>query len=229
MVPTRTGTAQAVAARRPRYHHGDLERALLDEALVLVRARGAEDVSLRQVAQAVGVSPSAAYAHFPDKQALMAAVGQRGKELMDACMVAAVDAVTGDDDTAAVLRFRAAGRAYVQFGVDEPHLFRHMFSAACAQDHADAPHGPGQIETESVSYQLLCRCLNDLEQRGLLRPGTREGLDLAAWTMVHGFTGLVLDGFLPLEVGEVLIDALGRLALSDAGHEVLRQATGPRT
>lgn len=211
-------------ARRRRYHHGDLERALVDEALVLVRERGAEDVSLRQVAQAVGVSPSAAYAHFPDKQALMAAVGLRGKDLMDARMVAAVDAVEGDDDAAAVLRFREAGRAYVQFGIDEPHLFRHMFSATCVEEHA---HGPDDIETESVSYQLLCRCLNDLDERGLLRPGTRDGLDLAAWTMVHGFTGLVLDGFLPFEVGEMLIDTLGRLALSDGGR-TLMEATRPR-
>ena len=49
-------------------------------------------------------------------------------------------------------------------------------------------------KAESVSYQLLCDGLDDLEARGLLRPGVRGGLDVVIWTTVHGFSSLVLDG-----------------------------------
>ncbi len=205
-----------------RYHHGDLEQALTVEALDQVRRRGTEAVSLRQVAQAVGVSPSAAYSHFPDKTALMGAVAGLGLAELDQRMLAATEAVQGDDDTAALARFRAAGESYVRFAVDEPHLFRHVFGPACALDHAVGEAGTSGVQPDQVSYQVLCRALDDLEARGMLRPGAREVLDLVAWTMVHGFSSLVLDGFLPPEAGELVIDGLARLALSDEARALLR-------
>jgi AcrR family transcriptional regulator len=211
-------TPRQATANRAGYHHGDLVEALVGEALSQVRERGTDAVSLRQVAQAVGVSPSAAYAHFPDKTALMTAVGNCGMDELDTRMTAAAQAVAGDDDLAAIARFRGAGETYVRFAVEEPHLFRHMFGPYCEKRFdASADH-----EEQSVSYQVLCRGLDDLDARGLLRPGSREGLDLVAWTMVHGFASLVLDGFLPVDVGQQLIDALSRLALSDRALALLR-------
>jgi hypothetical protein len=68
---------------------------------------------------------------------------------------------------------------------------------------------------------VLCQVLDDLEVRGLLRPGVRVGLDMVAWTMVHGFASLVLDGFLPEEVGEQLVGALGRMALTGPAAALL--------
>lgn len=200
------------------YHHGDLEQALTVEALEQVRSRGTGAVSLRQVAQAVGVSPSAAYAHFPDKTALMSAVGRCGLDELSSRTVAATEAIAGDDDLSAVARFRAAGEAYVLFAIEEPHLFRHVFGPDCP--FAQEKHGD-QVAPDAVAYQVLCRALDDLEARGLLRSGAREGLDLVAWTMVHGFASLALDGFLPPEVGDLVIDALARLAFSDEGHVLL--------
>lgn len=247
MTPVRAGTAghRRGEGARGAYHHGDLERALVAEALVQVRARGADDVSLRQVAQAVGVSPSAAYTHFPDKTALMEAVCQEGMAELDSRMVAAGAPAPEDDDAAVVRRFRATGEAYVLFAVEEPHLFRHLFGPASAGLHRSASEEagpattpeagprtgpqtgepmPAHLKAGSVSYQVLCRGLDELEARGLLRPGAREGLDMAAWTMVHGFASLVLDGFLPLEAGGQLIDALSRLALTEQARSLLGSA-----
>jgi hypothetical protein len=141
----------------------------------------------------------------------MTAVGARGMAELDGRMVAGTQAVHGDDDRAAIARFRRAGETYVRFAVQEPHLFRHMFGPACEKPPVDH----GGTPDESIAYQVLCSGLDDLQARGLLRPGAREGLDLVAWTMVHGFASLVLDGFLPAEMGEQLVDALARLALAD--------------
>jgi AcrR family transcriptional regulator len=220
--------SQTGMPRRSGYHHGDLEEALVAEALTQVRSRGADAVSLRQVAQAVGVSPSAAYSHFPDKTALMTAVAGLGMAELDTRMVAAARAVPGDDDRSAIARFRSAGEAYVRFAVEEPHLFRHMFGPACEQRMPEIPRHHQHYsdlsdkEHDSISYQVLCVGLDDLEARGLLRPGARDGLDLVAWTSVHGFASLVLDGFLAVEIGEQLIDALSRLALSDRALALIR-------
>lgn len=218
------GSRQATATRAG-YHHGDLVEALVGEALSQVRERGTEAVSLRQVAQAVGVSPSAAYAHFPDKTALLQAVAQRGMELLDARMTAVLQTYPAADDAAAVQRFLETGRAYVQFAVDEPHLFRHVFGPYCEKTFETVE----EKEEHSVSYRVLCQVLDDLEGRGLLRPGVRGGLDLVAWTMVHGFASLVLDGFLPEEVGAELVAALSRMALTAPSLALLQAvaSTGP--
>src|SRR5215475_6223629 len=57
------------------YHHGDLRRALLDEALRTIQTHGVEQLKLRTVGERLGVSRSALYRHFADKQSLLAAVG----------------------------------------------------------------------------------------------------------------------------------------------------------
>lgn len=194
------------------YHHGDLEKALVQEGLAQVRARGHMAVSLRQVAQTLGVSPSAAYAHFPDKRALMAAVGTAGTALLDERVLAAADLVDPDPDRAAVTRLDATLRAYAGFAMAEPHLFRHVFGPYCTD-----PGGTdlGALPEVSTSFGVLCSCLDDLDARGLLRPGARPGLEVLAWTTVHGFASLVLDGFLPASAGEQLVDTLAHLALAD--------------
>src|ERR671928_1907731 len=97
------------SATKP-YHHGALEQALVDEAVRQIRERGTEQVSLRGLAQTIGVSPSAAYQHFPDKAALLYAVCGAGFSELTRRMTQAVDAVTAEGDAGAVARLLAVGR-----------------------------------------------------------------------------------------------------------------------
>ena len=60
------------------YHHGDLRQALLDEALRTIQTHGVEHLTLRTVGERLGVSRSALYRHFADKQSLLATVGKEG-------------------------------------------------------------------------------------------------------------------------------------------------------
>src|SRR5688500_13049468 len=71
--------SKRAAGKRGRpYHHGNLRRALLDEALVIVRAEGVEGLTLREIAPRLGVSRAALYRHFADKRALLTAVATEG-------------------------------------------------------------------------------------------------------------------------------------------------------
>jgi AcrR family transcriptional regulator len=200
---------------KPRYHHGALEQALVDEAVRQVRERGADQVSLRGLAQAVGVSPSAAYQHFPDKAALMGGVCVAIGSRLAAVMQAAVDAVPEEGDAGAIGRFLAVGRAYLTFALEEPHLFRHLFGPAGAQD------GPYDVKGEHAdpddAYGILLARLAELAERGLLRPGVGEhpALDVFAWSLVHGFSSLAVEGHLPVEAGEPVLVLFGRLVLTD--------------
>src|SRR4051812_15393369 len=160
------------SAAKPRYHHGALEQALVDEAVRQLRERGADQVSLRGLAQTVGVSPSAAYQHFPDKAALMGAVCAAASSRLAAHMQAAGDAVAEEGDAGAVERFLGVGRAYLTFALEEPHLFRHLFGPAGAQD---GPYDPASDHSDpDDAYGILLARLAELAERGLLRPAAGD-------------------------------------------------------
>src|SRR5690242_10881955 len=111
-------------ADRP-YHHGDLRTALLDTAEALIRERGVDGWSLREVSVRVGVSPSAAYHHFVSRDALVRALSQRllaqlGERLSDA-----VERAQGDGADGLV----AFGRGYVRWALEDPAVPRLAFRA----------------------------------------------------------------------------------------------------
>lgn len=166
-------------------------------------------MSLRAVAGALGVSPSAAYHHFPDKNALLVALGDRASEFLDEKMLAAATSVKGDSDSSTVERFMALGRAYVDFAQEEPNLFRHMFSEICVGRSPILAGG-------SAAFETLLASLDDLVRRGLLRPGVRDGLELVAWSSVHGFAVLSTEGLISSELRDDLLAALCRMVLDRA-------------
>src|SRR5918999_488231 len=117
----------ARAARKPprSYHHGNLRRALLDEALATIRTEGVEGVTLRDIGARLGVSRTALYRHFADKRALLSAVATEGFRMLRQQLVAAWDD-GGRGDAA----FHDMGVAYVRFAVDNPAHYRVIFGGS---------------------------------------------------------------------------------------------------
>jgi AcrR family transcriptional regulator len=212
------------------YHHGALEQALLDEAVRQVRERGTDQVSLRGISHVIGVSPSAAYQHFPDKAALLDAVCQAGSQELGRRMQAAVDAVHEEGDAGAVGRLLAVGQAYVDFARLEAHLFRHVFGAARAEAkalHEGPPDAVALAGEADHPYLILLERIGELSARGLLRPGLEQDvLDVFAWSVVHGFSSLLVDGFLPLDAGAPVLALFGRLVLTDEAYGTFAAAIG---
>src|SRR5262245_27883850 len=119
------GLAAVTKPKKKRaYHHGDLSRALVDAALLRIEKDGPEAFTLRDAARAAGVTHAAAYRHFADKNALVAAIAVEGSQALTAEMRAA-----DGEHPAAVERLRAIGRAYVRFALRWPARFRVMFGA----------------------------------------------------------------------------------------------------
>lgn len=119
-----TRTAAPPRRARARRGEGDLLRAeILAAAGRLLAERGDENaVSIRMIADAVGVTPPSIYLHFPDKDALIEAVcEERFKAFDDALEAAASTAKTPLDE------LRARGRAYVRFALDNPEQYRVIF------------------------------------------------------------------------------------------------------
>ncbi|MFA7323367.1 MAG: TetR/AcrR family transcriptional regulator [Candidatus Nanopelagicales bacterium] len=191
----------------PTYHHGALSEALIDTAFRHVQADGSASLSLRSLAHELGVSPSAAYNHFADKEALLNAVTAQCHVALDQRMDAAAQQFPGTSDADLIGRFQALGRAYIDFAEQEPRLFSHAFKNMC-DFNPDAA-------AESRAYALLCSILDELGERHLLRPGIREGLDMTIWVSVHGFAELALSGNLPFAAAPLLIESLQRLIIQD--------------
>ncbi|WP_445170190.1 TetR/AcrR family transcriptional regulator [Mycolicibacterium sp. Dal123E01] len=194
------------------YHHGNLRQALLEHGVALARSGGPDAVVLRDVQRLAGVSNSAAYRHYADRQALLAAVKANVMTQVGTAMVQALAAVPaqGSRQDRALARFRACGQAYVNFAVAEPGLFRTAF----------APNGPEPSENlvpaDRHPFQILRGCIDELVAAGMLAEDRRDGFDEAAWAAVHGASTLFLDGPLGMAgtarqqlITDRLLDAIG--------------------
>ncbi|WP_024449361.1 TetR/AcrR family transcriptional regulator [Mycolicibacterium iranicum] len=177
------------------YHHGNLRQTLLRHAVELAREGGPDAVILRDVQRLAGVSNSAAYRHYADREALLDAVGEQAMLRLADAMVAQMDALPRRraKEARALARFRATGQSYINFALAEPGLFRTAFAHKVSgrQSQADGPEPTG---AEHHPFQILMRCIDDLVSTGLLSADRRDGLDEAAWAAVHGLATLFLDG-----------------------------------
>jgi AcrR family transcriptional regulator len=186
---------------RKSYHHGDLEAALISTAIRLIKKNGPANLSLREVANEVGVSPSAAYHYFPDKDSLVSAIGDRLFADLAIMEEAAVRAISGSSAVAAKKRMRAIGRAYFLWAKKQPHLFRLMFGGFCKIE------GKGGYEGQPA-FQILTSALDDLVATGAMPKSARKGGELLAWSSVQGATNLIIEGHLPEEAFEMVLDGL---------------------
>lgn len=176
-----------------RYHHGDLRTALIASALELARTGGPEAVVLRAVSREAGVSHNAAYRHFVDQEDLLAAVAEQCMQHLGALMLTRTATVrTRGAEARAWARLDAIGRAYIEFARTEPGWFRTAFADAIkhgALASAVPPDGPGDNP-----YLLLNARLDELVEVGAIPADRRSGAELAAWSMVHGLSCLLVDG-----------------------------------
>lgn len=165
-----------MSTSRPAYHHGDLRRALVDAALATLAERGAAALGLRELARAVGVSPAAPYRHFADRKALLEAVAADGFARFGAAMEAAREASFVEDQLAAM------AYAYVRFAIDNPPLFRLMFSPEISP-YRD----PALKIAAAAAYAPLATAAAREDA------GAPAEVAVTAWSFVHGLSLLLLD------------------------------------
>lgn len=185
------------------YHHGDLRHALLSAALELVSTRGAEGFSLREAAREVGVSPAAAYRHFEDKKALLAALALDGMMRLAMAMEKALARAPGalGSPARAVAELAAVGEAYVVFAIHHPAHFQVMFGPWC--EHPDLTELPAPATPPGRdAFQILVDTLDGLVRSGAVTPAAREGAEIAAWASVHGLASLLVSEAMPLGPAE---------------------------
>jgi len=160
----------------PRYHHGDLRRALVAGGLVLLEEDGASALGLREIARLVGVSAAAPYRHFADRKALLEAVAAEGFRDFSAAMARDAEGVAESEQLAAM----AFG--YVRFARERPALFRLMFSSDLH------PFRDPELQTQAEAAYATIAVAAAREDKSA--PGE---VAVMCWSFVHGLAMLLLE------------------------------------
>jgi AcrR family transcriptional regulator len=176
-----------------RYHHGNLRQALLDQATVALREGGVDDLSLRELARAVGVSHAAPRRHFPDRQALLDALAIEGFERLGADMREAV--ANGDQEFEPTLQ--RCARAYVRFATTDAALLEVMFAGK---------HTETVDEAAALSFAPILELILRGQAEDNFEDGDPERIGLMLLSVIHGIASLRSAGMIGPDQLEWLVD-----------------------
>lgn len=172
------------------YHHGNLRAALIEGGLKLIEEKGVRALTLREIGTRVGVSRSAAYRHFADKEDLLAAICEAGfAQFADALDLARRNA--GHDFAS---RLTAMALAYVRFAMKHPAHYEVMFGASLESAHGSekAARLRGS-ESAARAFDILAQTIREGQQSGQARSGDTIALARLVWAQVHGISTLRLE------------------------------------
>jgi AcrR family transcriptional regulator len=170
------------------YHHGDLKNALIQAGIKILSRDGLSALSLRNVAKQAGVSHTAPYAHFADKQALIAAIAAAGFAKLYGKLAAAPQS-TSDP----LQRLFATAHAYLQFALDEPDHFNITFSGA-VEAEKDYPE---YVEQSQRCFRLVVTLVADCQSVALFAGEDPQLLAVSIWSCIHGFVQLLFANQFP--------------------------------
>lgn len=170
------------------YHHGNLRESLVEQAAQMVQRSGIDGMSLRKLAEAVGVSRTALYHHFKDKNALLCALAERGFIRWREQAKAIFDQpnLTNKEKLSQFVR------DYIYWAADNPQLYELMFGRTIWKN-AKPTEALKEVAYPSFQYQV--EMTRDWQQLGVM-PATEDTLRLSqvTWGTMHGIARLLIDG-----------------------------------
>lgn len=165
-----------------KYHHGDLERALLEAAVQTIREKGVRALTLRSVGAKVGVSRTALYRHFEDKAALLARVASEGFKLLHDTMSQAI--ANSSEERRDTLQIMAV--AYVHFALANQAHYETMFGGFL-QDWSRYPH---LTQNAGAAFTQLAEAIREEQRRGRVGHGNPVEFAEIIWSLSHGIATL---------------------------------------
>ncbi|MCC2604591.1 TetR/AcrR family transcriptional regulator [Planctobacterium marinum] len=173
---------------KKQYHHGDLRNTLLLAATEMLVDGGIEGLSLRKLADRVGVSRTAPYHHFKDKSALLCGIAQEGFKRWQSRLNAILDCTELNDAE----KYRAMVKVYLYYASENPEIYELMFGRTIWKSDNATP------DLKSVAYpcfQAHVELVRQWQQKGILN-AQEDSLRLAqvSWATMHGLARLLIDG-----------------------------------
>lgn len=180
--------AKPKPAAKHSYHHGDLRRALIEAAWLILARGGIEALTLREVAREVGVTHAAPYHHFPTRASLIDALTEQAFVELSAAMDAAL--ANAPDDP--IKRMNSVGRGYVDFAHANPNKLQLIFRRR--NEELEGPRTDTLIEAGNHAFAQLFDTVAWMQKHHLAPKGDTHELALYAWSVVHGFCKLWIEG-----------------------------------
>ncbi len=170
---------------KPRpYHHGDLKAALLKEAEKILEREGIQALTLRAAARAAGVSHTAPQNHFGDLTGLLSELAAVGYNMFGAELSAVTKAANGPHEA-----MKAMGQAYVGFARAHPGLFALMYRSERLDYDRPALSDAIAVTRDALRAGALARA--PVKPASPLQGAAQAA---ALWSLVHGFSMLLLEG-----------------------------------
>jgi AcrR family transcriptional regulator len=183
-------------SQKKTYHHGDLRQALINGAIAIIAERDVDSVSLREVARQAGVSHTAPYRHFSDKENLLAAVGEEGFNGLTQALTRAI----APHQALPTIELTACGIAYVEYALAHPSHYRVMFGA----HRGEKGRFPQLDSASKASFAILVDILNEGQIAGVFCSGMPQQLAWVVWSLMHGLVMLLIDRQIAVEeIGDV--------------------------
>ena len=179
------------------YHHENLREELIRNGLKILDAEGYGGLSLRKVANACGVSHTAPYRHFKDKEDLVTAIAVTVLHQFNESLRAAIAKHPNDVRS----QVNEMGCAYVQFFVENPAYLRLLFFSDVSR-RIDEKFSDGDIVFEKPKNTFYDTINRYADESHVIDPADvleRKAFALGAWGLVHGITVLLVQGEFPRE------------------------------
>ncbi|XYI02220.1 TetR/AcrR family transcriptional regulator [Sorangium sp. So ce1128] len=199
--------------KRKSYHHGDLKSALVEAGVDILSTEGMSGLSLRKVAQRAGVSHAAPYAHFEDKQALLAAISTEGYRKLYEAIGEAAARYQGKPAAQLV----EGAWAYVEVARSDPAHFKVTMSGL-VERHREYP---ALVEMSQKSFALVMEIVKACQEARILAPGPVDLAAVSVWSLIHGFVSLLLEDQIShtvlerFSIREMLVATLNQIARVD--------------
>jgi AcrR family transcriptional regulator len=165
----------------------EMAERILQESRELLRKEGLNGFSMRGVAERVGVSATALYRHYEDKDALLAALLQQGFSTFSSYLMRSLDGKTP------LARLRRTGRSYFDFALEHSRDYALMFMTPCAEVGLDRVSESARARMEGTFLFLVDR-VKECIAAGVVAPLDPQEVALNLWAEVHGLTCLRLNG-----------------------------------
>ncbi|MFA3789884.1 TetR/AcrR family transcriptional regulator [Aliiglaciecola sp. SL4] len=173
---------------KARYHHGDLRTSLILTASSMLKDNGVENLSLRKLADQVGVSRTAPYHHFKDKNELLCAIAEQGFSHWKRQL----EGIYENPDLNEEQKFRAFIHGYISYAAQNPEMYDLMFGRTIWKQNS-ATDSLKDIAYPTFQFQV--KMTRDWQHNGLL-PASLDTLRLSqvTWGTIHGIARLLIDG-----------------------------------
>jgi AcrR family transcriptional regulator len=187
--------------KKNQYHHGNFKHAIIEAAIEIIQNEGIKMLSLRNVARKIGVSHSALYRHYKNKEELIVSLALNGFQKLIQIMDKAIEKFPDDPKA----RLKEMGKKHIQFAVKNSVYYRLMF----ADYINNKTEYPDLFKAYDVCFKKLIEVLGQCANRKNSKKGSYMITAISIWSLLHGYSSLIIDNKKDKNVGsEIQIDLI---------------------